>query len=59
MGYKPVPVVAKYPARMMIPSGFISVEKKSGEKKSRVISEFSKVISVVRGEKTAATAKKR
>jgi len=58
LGYKPVPVVAKYPARMMIPSGFISVEKKAGEKKSRIISEFSKVISVVRGERTAATAKK-
>jgi signal recognition particle subunit SRP19 len=59
LGYKPVPVTAKFPFRMMIPSGFVSVEKKAGEKKSKVITEFSKMISAVRGEKTAAAAKKR
>jgi len=59
LGYKPVPVPAKFPSRMMIPSGFVSVEKRAGEKKSKVISEFSKTISTVRGEKTAAAAKKR
>ncbi|MDA4130434.1 MAG: hypothetical protein OK457_06655, partial [Thaumarchaeota archaeon] len=61
LGYKPVAEVAKYPSRMMLPSGFVSIEKRTGEKKSKVISEFSKVIAAVRGEKTAAaaTAKKR
>lgn len=54
LGYKPEPVVAKYPGRMMIPAGYISVEKRSGEKKPKVISEVSKVLSVVRGERTAA-----
>ncbi|MFI5421525.1 MAG: signal recognition particle subunit SRP19/SEC65 family protein [Nitrososphaerales archaeon] len=59
LGYKPVPVVAKFPSRMMIPSGFVSVEKKTGEKKSKVISDFSKMMSIVRGERTtAAVAKK-
>ncbi|MDA4111755.1 MAG: hypothetical protein OK439_04400 [Thaumarchaeota archaeon] len=59
LGYKSEPVVAKFPPRMMIPSGYISVDKKPGEKKSHVISEFSKVISGVRGEKTAAAAAKK
>ena len=59
LGYKPVPATAKFPSRMMIPSGFVSVEKRPGEKKSKVISEFSKMIATVRGEKTAAAAKKR
>jgi signal recognition particle subunit SRP19 len=60
LGYNPEIVAAKYPPRMMIPSGYVSVEKKSGEKKPKVISEVAKVLSNVRGEKTsAAGAKKR
>jgi len=54
LGYKPVPESGKFPSRMMLPSGFISVEKRTGEKKSKVITDFSKMISTVRGEKTAA-----
>jgi signal recognition particle subunit SRP19 len=59
LGYKPVQVVAKFPSRMMIPSGFVSVEKKTGEKKSKVISDFSKMMSTVRGERTAVAATKK
>ena len=59
LGYKPLPVAAKFPSRMMIPSGFVSVEKKTGEKKSKVILEFSKMISTVRGERTAGAASKK
>lgn len=54
LGYKPEPIIAKYPGRMTIPSGYISIEKRSGEKKPKVILEVSKVLSVVRGERTAA-----
>ena len=59
LGYDPEIVTAKYPSRMMIPSGYVSIEKRSGEKKPKVISEVAKVLSNVRGEKTAAAAKKR
>ena len=54
LGYNPEPVTAKYPGRMMIPSGYVSIEKRSSEKKPKVISEVSKVLSAVRGERTAA-----
>ncbi len=59
LGYNPVQVVAKFPSRMTIPSGFVSVEKKTGEKKSKVISDFAKMMSIVRGEKTAALSSKK
>ena len=59
LGYNPEIVPAKYPSRMMIPSGYVSIEKRSGEKKPKIISEVAKVLSNVRGEKTAAVAKKR
>jgi signal recognition particle subunit SRP19 len=58
LGYDPEIVIAKYPSRMMIPSGYISIQKRSGEKKPKVISEVAKVLSNVRGEKTAAATKK-
>ena len=57
LGYSPESSVAKHPARMMIPSGYISVEKKSGEKKPRIIGEVAKVLSMVRGEKSLAAEK--
>jgi signal recognition particle subunit SRP19 len=59
LGYNPELVNAKYPPRMNIPSGYVSIEKKSGEKKPKVIIEVAKVLSAVRGEKTAAATKKR
>ncbi len=63
LGYKPESVVAKFPARMMIPSGYVSIEKKTSEKKPKVLSEVAKVLSTIRGERTAAaqaaTTKKR
>jgi signal recognition particle subunit SRP19 len=54
LGYKPESAVAKFPARMMIPSGYVSVEKRSNEKKPKVLSEVAKVLATVRGERTAA-----
>ncbi|MGI0091610.1 MAG: signal recognition particle subunit SRP19/SEC65 family protein [Nitrososphaerales archaeon] len=54
LGYQPEPSAAKHPSRMMTPSGYVSIEKKSGAKKSQVISEVAKTMSLVRGEKSAA-----
>jgi signal recognition particle subunit SRP19 len=54
LGYNPESVVAKFPARMMIPSGYVSIEKKSGEKKPKILSEVAKVLGTVRGERTLA-----
>jgi len=63
LGYKPESVLARYPTRMMIPSGYVSIEKRGNEKKPRVLSEVAKVLSTVRGERTtaaqAASSKKR
>jgi len=56
LGYKPESVVAKFPARMMIPSGYVSIEKRSNEKKPKILSEVAKVLSTVRGERTAVAA---
>ena len=55
LGYKPESVTAKFPSRMMIPSGYVSIEKRSNEKKPKVLSEVAKVLATVRGEKTAAS----
>ena len=57
LGYKPDQVTAKVPSRSFLQSGYVSIEKKSGIKKSQVIAEVAKTLSVVRGERTAATAK--
>jgi signal recognition particle subunit SEC65 len=57
LGYKPESVTAKVPSRTNLQSGYVSVEKKSGTKKSQVIAEVAKTLSSVRGEKTAAIAK--
>jgi signal recognition particle subunit SEC65 len=63
LGYNPESVAAKFPSRMMIPSGYVSIEKKNNEKKPKVLSEVAKVLTTVRGEKTLAaqqsTGKKR
>jgi signal recognition particle subunit SRP19 len=56
LGYNPEPVPAKYPGRMMIPSGYVSIEKRSGEKKPHILSEVAKILSVVRGERSTAAA---
>lgn len=57
LGYKPEPQAAKIPSRPYLPSGYVSIEKKSGSKKSIVISEVAKMLSLVRGERTAAASK--
>ena len=54
LGYKPESVAAKFPSRMMIPSGYVSIEKRNNEKKPKVLSEVAKILSTVRGERTAA-----
>jgi signal recognition particle subunit SRP19 len=57
LGYKPEPTPAKLPSRPSQQSGYVSVGKKTGMKKSQVITEVAKTLSAVRGEKTAAAAK--
>ncbi len=57
LGYKPESTPAKVPSRPYQQSGYVSIEKKSGLKKSQAITEVAKVLSTVRGEKTAAAAK--
>jgi len=57
LGYKPEPNNGKYPKRMMIPSGYVSVEKKSSLTKSQLIAEFAKTLSIVRGERNTVAEK--
>jgi signal recognition particle subunit SEC65 len=57
LGYKPEPQAAKVPSRPYLSSGYVSIEKKSGVKKSQVISDIAKTLSMVRGERSAAAAK--
>lgn len=58
LGYEPEPQAAKVPSRSYIPSGYVSIEKKTGLKKAQVIAETAKTLSFVRGERTAADAKR-
>lgn len=57
LGYKPESVSAKVPSRSAMQSGYVSIEKKAGAKKSQIITEVAKTLSTVRGEKTAAISK--
>ena len=57
LGYNPDAVSAKVPSRSFLSSGYVSIEKKSGTPKSAVITEVAKTLSLVRGERTAASAK--
>ena len=57
LGFKPEPMPARVPSRPVQQSGYVSIEKKAGMKKTQVISEVAKTLSMVRGEKTAAAAK--
>lgn len=57
LGYKPESAQAKVPSRPTQQSGYVSIEKRAGSKKSQVITEVAKTLSMVRGEKTAALAK--
>jgi signal recognition particle subunit SRP19 len=57
LGYRPEPASAKVPSRPTQQSGYVSIEKKAGVRKSTVITEVSKALSTVRGENTAAAAK--
>ena len=45
---------AKVPSRPYIPSGYISIEKKKGAKKSQVINDVAKALSIIRGERTTS-----
>jgi signal recognition particle subunit SRP19 len=58
LGYTPEVVSAKFPTRMNIPSGYLSIEKKSNLTKSQVISDFAKTLSAIRGEKSSSAAEK-
>ena len=53
LGYSPEPEQARFPTRMSIPSGYVSIEKKKEVRKEKVIEDVSKVLSSVRGEKSA------
>lgn len=59
LGYKPESTVAKFPQRMMIPSGYVSLEKRNDLTKSQAISELAKTLSTVRGETSSALDKDR
>ncbi len=56
LGYNPESEKVKHPKRMWTISGFVSVEKRSQQKKSTLISQVAKVLSTVRGEKATASA---
>ncbi len=54
LGYTAEAEQAKFPRRMSVPSGYVSIEKRKELKKEKVIEEISKALSSVRGEKAAA-----
>jgi signal recognition particle subunit SRP19 len=58
LGYKPESELSKHPKRMWTQSGYVSIEKKSQLKKSQIISEVAKLLSNVRGERSAAEVSK-
>ncbi|MHB8566566.1 MAG: signal recognition particle subunit SRP19/SEC65 family protein [Nitrososphaerales archaeon] len=53
LGYSPEASQAKFPVRMMVFSGYVSIEKRKDLKKEHLIDEIAKTLSTVRGEKTA------
>lgn len=53
-GYATESYPARVPSRPYIPSGYISIEKKSGVRKSQTITDIAKALSTVRGEKTTS-----
>jgi signal recognition particle subunit SRP19 len=56
LGYNPEVADANFPLRMMIKSGYISIEKKSDSKKTDVVEQIAKMLSTVRGERSASEA---
>lgn len=56
LGLDPDPVQARQPGRVLLASGYISVQKRPGQKKQHLIGEIAKTLSVVRGEKVALSA---
>jgi signal recognition particle subunit SEC65 len=56
LGYAPESEVARYPKRFQVSSGYVSLEKRAQAKKTSVISELAKTLSVVRGEIIAKAA---
>jgi len=55
LGFSPDVQEARHPLRMMVKSGYVSVEKKGNLKKMQLIDQVSKTLSAVRGERTAAS----
>ncbi len=56
LGLAPEAQEARHPLRMMIKSGYVSVEKKGNLRKVQLIDQLSKTLSDVRGERSAAAA---
>jgi signal recognition particle subunit SEC65 len=56
LGFAPEVQESRHPLRMMIKSGYVSVEKKGNLKKVQLIDQLSKTLSNVRGERSAAAA---
>jgi len=54
LGFTPEAQEARHPLRMMIKSGYVSVEKKGNLRKAQLIEKLSKTLSDVRGERSAA-----
>jgi len=55
LGYDPETSQAKFPPRMMLQSGYVSIEKRPNLKKGEVMDEVSKSLSAVRGERAAGS----
>jgi signal recognition particle subunit SRP19 len=51
LGYSPESSAAKHPKRMGTQTGYVSIEKKAGVKKSAVLLELAKSLSNVRGKR--------
>ena len=57
LSFEPESISAKHPARMTSGSGYVSIEKKEGIMKSQIISDVSKTLSGVRGERSTRQTK--
>ena len=57
LNYNPTPVLAFYPKRNTVQSGYINIERK--KTKSIVIKEIAKALTSVRGEQTVNDSKNR
>jgi signal recognition particle subunit SRP19 len=58
LGFKPESEIVRHPKRMWTTSGYVSVEKNPQSKKSTLILEVAKTLSIVRGEKATSEPSK-